>query len=337
MSASIGRRPTDQAATVLVVDDTPANVRLLRAYLTAAGHQVVTAADGAGALRTLAAHPCDLVLCDVTMPDMDGFEVCRAIKQAPATRDIPVVLLTAADDDVQRERALKAGADDYVVKPVERAAVLALVKALLRIARLKKQIDEMEGVVVSLARAVDDRDGRSAGLSERVAYWAMQLGSAIGLPDDELNLLYKAALLHDVGTLAVPAAILGKRGSLEPAEFSQVKRHPAIAEEILGPLPRADQLLPAIRHHHERVDGAGYPDSLAGESIPIFSRIIAIADAYVALTSDRPYRPRLSRQQALETLREQAGKQWDANLVDRFLRLVEATGTETVADVSTAG
>jgi len=327
----------DGPATVLVVDDTPANVRLLRAYLTAAGHQVVTASDGAAALRTLASNPCDLVLCDVSMPDMDGFEVCRAIKQAPATRDIPVVLLTAADDDVQRERALKAGADDYVVKPVEKAAVLALVKALLRIGRLKQQVDQMEGVVVSLARAVDDRDGRSPGLSERVAYWAMQLGSAIGLPEDELNLLYKAALLHDVGTLAVPAAILAKRGSLEPSELSQVRRHPAVAEEILGPLPRADQLLPAIRHHHERIDGAGYPDSLTGESIPIFSRIIAIADAYVALTSDRPYRARVSRAEALKILREHAGKQWDASLVERFLPLVESTGTESVADARSTG
>ncbi len=328
----------DTAATVLVADGDPASVAELRARLESGGHRVIVAQDGAAALRLLSAHPVDLVLCDAALSDMDGVEVCRAIKQARATRDIPVVLLIAADDELLRARALEAGADDVAIKPLDRELVLVLVRSQLRITRLKTQLDELEGIVVTLARAVEDRDHSSAGLAEKVAHWAMQLGTALGLPDDQLTYLYKAALLHDVGTLSVPVGVLSKEGRLDPAEFSQVKRHPVVGEEILGALPLAKQLLPAVRHHHERIDGAGYPDGIGGDEIPLFARIIAIADAFVAMTSDRPYRRRRSREEAIRTLEQGAGKQWDATLVKRFLRLVEETGgAEAVSEARSAG
>jgi putative two-component system response regulator len=329
--------PPGDAATVLVADGDPGTVAELRADLESAGYQVIVAHDGAAALRLLSARPVDLVLCDATLSDMDGVEVCRAIKQARATRDIPVVLMIAADDDMLRARALDAGADDVAVKPLDRELVLVFVRAQVRITRLKGQLDELESIVVTLARAVEDRDHSSAGLSEKVAHWAMQLGTAIGLPDDQLTYLYKAALLHDVGTLSVPVGVLSKEGRLDPAEFSQVKRHPVVGEEILGALPRANQLLPAVRHHHERIDGAGYPDGLGGDKIPLFARIIAIADAFVAMTSDRPYRRRRSREEAIRMLMQGAGKQWDAALIERFLQLVEdAGGAEAVTEARTA-
>ncbi len=338
MTTSVVRPKPDDAATVLVADGDPGSAQDLRAHLESAGHHVIAAHDGAAALRLLSAHQVDLVLCDATLSDMDGIEVCRAIKQARATRDIPVVLLIAADDDLLRARALDAGADDVAVKPVDGELLRVLVRAQLRIARLKGQLDELEGIVVTLARAVEDRDHSSAGLAEKVAHWAMQLGTAIGLPDDQLTYLYKAALLHDVGTLSVPVGVLSKEGRLDPVEFSQVKRHPVVGEEILGALPRAKQLLPAVRHHHERIDGAGYPDGLGGEQIPLFARIIAIADAFVAITSDRPYRRRRSREEAIRTLEQGAGKQWDAALVERFLRLVADTGgAEAVSEARSAG
>jgi putative two-component system response regulator len=334
--SSVVPAPGD-AATVLVADGDPGTVAELRTHLESAGYQVIVAHDGAAALRLLSARPVDLVLCDATLSDMDGVEVCRAIKQARATRDIPVVLMIAADDEVLRARALDAGADDVAVKPLDRELVLVLVRTQVRITRLKGQLDELESIVVTLARAVEDRDHSSAGLSEKVAHWAMQLGTAIGLPDDQLTYLYKAALLHDVGTLSVPVGVLSKEGRLDPVEFSQVKRHPVVGEEILGALPRANQLLPAVRHHHERIDGAGYPDGLGGDKIPLFARIIAIADAFVAMTSDRPYRRRRSREEAIRTLTQGAGKQWDAALVERFLQLVEdAGGAEAVSEARTA-
>jgi putative two-component system response regulator len=327
----------DSLPTVLVADDEEASQRELRTLLERGGYRVMTARDGAAALRTLAARECELVLCEAVLPDMDGFEVCRAIKEAPATRDIPVVLLMSGDDEVQRERAMQAGADDIAVKPVDRARLLTLVRVQLRIAGLNRQLNKLESVVVTLARAVEDRDHTSAGLAEKVAHWAMQLGAALDLPDDQLTLLYRAALLHDVGTVSVPVDVLSKQGRLDPGEFSQVKQHPIVGEEILAALPSAEQVLPAVRHHHERVDGAGYPDGLGGEDIPLFARIIAIADAYVAMSSDRPYRARRPRDEVIRTLRQGEGKQWDASLVEQFLRLVEESDAASLPEARTAG
>lgn len=327
----------DSLPTVLVADDEEASQRELRTLLERGGYRVITAGDGAAALRTLAAHECELVLCEAVLPDMDGFEVCRAIKQAPATHDVPVVLLMSGDDEVQRERAIQAGADDIAAKPLDRARLLALVRVQLRIAGLNRQLNKLESVVVTLARAVEDRDHTSAGLAEKVAHWAMQLGTTLELPDDQLTLLYRAALLHDVGTVSIPVDVLSKQGRLDPVEFSQVKRHPIVGEEILAALPSAEQVLPAVRHHHERVDGAGYPDGLGGEDIPLFARIIAIADAFVAMSNDRPYRPRKPRDEVIRTLRQGEGKQWDATLVERFLQLVAQTDATSRPEARTAG
>lgn len=337
MIASRTVQANGPSATILVADADPERAQRLRAVLERAGYRVISAADGAATLRLLPAHTSDLVLCDAALPDLDGFDVCRAIKQAPATRDTPVVLMVDPDDEVQHDRALQAGADDIAPKPVEPAALIALVRAQLRIARLTTQLNDLEGVVVTLARAVEDRDHTSGGLSEKVAHWAMQLGAAIGLPDDQLTLLYKAALLHDVGTLSVPVAVLAKEGRLDPSEFGQVKRHPVVSAEILSALPRSEELLPAVRHHHERIDGAGYPDGLGGDEIPLFARIIAIADAFVAMTNDRPYRRRRTKADAIRTLSQGAGKQWDASLVEQFLQLVAKTDAETLPGVRTAG
>lgn len=325
------------AATVLVVDDAAESLKVLEQYLAGAGHQVKVARDGASALRQLAAHRCDLVLCDMLLPDMDGLEVCRAIKGAPATREIPVIMLGADEDDVRRERALQAGADDYAVKPVERAMVLGLVRAQLKIGQMNNRLQQLEEVVVSLARAADDRDQGAAGMSERVAHWALSLGTGLGLPEDDLTLLYKAALLHDVGSLGIPAGILAKAGRLDEDEFRHVMEHPVLGEHLLRPLTQAERLLPAVRHHHERVDGSGYPDGLAGDQIPLFARIIAIADAFTALNVDRPYRRRLSREQAIRTLREGAGTQWDHDLVDRFLQVLEDSRAAPAQSEARAG
>ena len=323
--------------TILLADDDEPRVAKTRATLESDGYRVIAATDGASALRQLAAHGCDLVLCDALLPDMDGFDVCRAIKQARATSETPVVLLLDGDDDVQRERAFQAGADDVCVHPVDPPLLLAIVRDQLRMRELHAKLNELEGIVFTLARAIEDRDHSSSGLSEKVAHWAMQLGTTIGLPEEQLTLLYKAALLHDVGTVAVPVDVLSKHSRLDPSEFNQVKRHPLISEEIVRALPRSEPLLPAVRHHHERFDGAGYPDGIRGDEIPLFARIIAIADAFVAMTSDRPYRARRSKEEAVNTLQQGAGKQWDATLVERFLPLVARTDAEAVSTADTAG
>jgi cyclic di-GMP phosphodiesterase len=307
---------------VLLVDDNQERTRGATAALEIAGYRVVPAADGAAGLRLLSAHDCDLVVCDTLLPDMDGLDVCRAIKRAPATREIPVVLVVDHDDEVLAEKARGAGADDVCARPLDPATLVAVVRAQLRIHRLRSQIYALEGAVLTLARAVEDRDHRSSGQAEKVAHWALELGRATGLPREEQTLLYKAALLHDVGSVAVPVEVLTKQARLDPNEFNTVKQHPVVGEEIVRALPGSDRLLPAVRHHHERIDGAGYPDGVAGDSIPLFARIIAIADAFVAMTSDRPYRQRRTRADAISRLRQGAGKQWDTSLVERFLEVI---------------
>jgi len=246
------------------------------------------------------------------------------------------VLVIDGEDALQAERSIQAGADDVAARPVDGSTLLAIVRGQLRITDLHAQIYQLEGAVLTLARAVEDRDHSSGGNAEKVAHWAIQLGTALDLPEDQLTQLYKAALLHDVGSVAVPVEVLTKQAGLEPGEYNTVKRHPLVGVEILRALPGSAVLLPAIRHHHERVDGAGYPDGVAGDSIPLFARIIAIADAFVAMRSDRPYRPRRSKEEAVRILQQGAGHQWDAGLVGRFLRLVvEGEGQE--ARVPTAG
>lgn len=323
-----------EAGAVLVVDE--AETPLLEAHLKAAGHRVVIAHDGTSALRQLSAQACQLVLCAFRLPDMDGLDLCRAIKAAPATREIPVIMLGDDADEVQRERAVQAGADDYAVRPVDKGMVVGLVNAQLRVGRVNRRLQELEGVIVSLARAADGRDQWMAGMSERVAHWSMRLGTVIGLPEDELTLLYKAALLHDIGTLSVPVAILAKPGSLDADEFRQVKQHPVVGEQLLVALPHADRLLPAVRHHHERVDGRGYPDGLSGSEIPLFARVIAIADTFAALTTERPYRRRQAKADAVRTLQAGAGTQWDADLIGRFLQVLDDSAAEVSAQESRA-
>lgn len=326
---------TDSAPIVLVADDDEARVAQMRGALDRDGYRVIAAGDGAVALRQLAALGGEVVICEAALPDMDGLDVCRAIKRAPATAAVGVVLVLEGDDDVQRQRAFQAGADDVVTEPIDPSLLRAMVRALVRIRVLTVKLNDLEGIVFTLARAIEDRDHSSTGLSEKVAHWAMQLGTAIGLPDEELTQLYKAALLHDIGTVGVPVDVLSKESRLDPGEFNQVKRHPVISEEIVRALPRSEPLLPAVRHHHERFDGAGYPDGIGGATIPLFARIIAIADAFVAMTSDRPYRARRPKEEAVRTLEQGAGKQWDATLVERFIPLVGRTDAEAVSRAET--
>jgi cyclic di-GMP phosphodiesterase len=309
-------------ATVLVVGRGPEAERNRR-EIEEAGLTALPAPDAATALRLLPAHPVDLILCDASLPDLDGADLCRAIKQAPATGGIPVILVLDQDDSRERERGLKAGADDFALRPLNRGLVSSLVAARIEIRRLERRLTELEGVVVSLSRSLDDRTPVVGGQAERIAHWATQLGSAVGLDEYELTSLYKAALLHDLGMATVPTGILAKPGPLDDGEFHQVMRHAEAGERLLQAIPQAQSVLPAVRHHHERVDGSGYPDGLAGDRIPLLARIVAVADAFVALTSPRPYRQRRSPSGALEVLRQGAGRQWDAALVERFSRVLE--------------
>ena len=308
---------------ILVVDHEPMSRTLLDAVLrTDVRYDVLTAGDGAAGLAEARTARPDLVMLNARLPgDLDGFAVCRTLKDELRTRRIPVVLMSSGTTTAERVQGFEAGADDFVSKPFNRIELLARVRSLLRIKSLNDQLDEVEDVIYSLSRAVEARagDGEQAGDAERVKFFAQSLGRELGLSDEALRTLGQAAMLRDVGKIGLPDTLLTKGGALNAQEFQRMQRHTVLGEQIMAPLRSTAALLPIIRHHHERVDGKGYPDSLHGDQIPLGARIVAIADAFAAMLSHRPYRPALSPEKALATLQAGAGKQWDRDLVRLFV------------------
>jgi len=304
---------------VLIVDDDPDHAALLETHLGRVDCHVDLVPSGEAALRYVALGAPDLILLDVHMRELDGFEVCSRLKASPETKLIPVVMVTALNSVQDRVRALDAGADDFLAKPVAGVELRARVTSLLRLKALYDRLDDTERIVYALARAVEAKDSYTEAHTTRVAAAAVALGRAVGLSGAELEHLYRGAMLHDIGKIGVPDDILLKPGELTPDEMQRIRMHPQIGEDIARPLRSAGDLLSIIRHHHERYDGAGYPDHLAGAEIPLLARIVAIADAFDAMTSARPYRPAREESEALQILRREAGAQWDPALVLAFL------------------
>lgn len=307
---------------VLVVDDHPLNLELVEGCLADVECRVITATDGVEALNLFHTEHPDIVLLDVMMPRMDGYEVCQRIKASPEGRLLPVVMVTALGQIADRVRGLEVGADDFIVKPIERVELVARVRSLLRVRQLYERLDDAQRTIFALARIVEAKDRLTEAHTERVGLNSRRLGAAVGLPEETLDDLLWGGVIHDIGKIGVPDSILLKPAALTPEEFEAMKLHVSVGEEIARPLRSAHDLLPIIRHHHERYDGKGYPDGLAGEDIPLPARIVAICDAFDALTSDRPYRKALTHAASLETLVAGAGTQWDPKLVDIFVTLV---------------
>jgi len=233
---------------------------------------------------------------------------------------VMVTALSALDD---RLRGIAAGVDDFLSKPVNRLELLTRARSLVRAKRYVDEMESAEHVILALTKAIEARDGYTEQHTDRVTARAVALGARIALPEAALRVLHRGGMLHDVGKIGIPEAILGKPGRLSEDEFAVMRRHPVIGVEICRPLRSrlVTQALPIIRHHHERMDGGGYPDGLAGAAIPLLARIAAISDAYDAMTSDRPYRPGMSPAQALEILLRGAGTQWDHELVAEFMEM----------------
>src|SRR2546427_1460539 len=310
-------------AVVLVVDDGPANRQLVQAYLAGLDVDVRQAEDGASALEQIKAEPPDLVLLDVQMPGMDGYEVCRRIKAGPRGRLLPVVMITALNQTDDRVRALESGADDFMAKPVERVELVARVRSALRLKALYNTLDSAEQVIFSLAAAVEAKDSLTEKHTQRVGESARHLGSRLGMPEVALDALYRGGIIYDIGKIGVPDSILLKPGPLDPDETIRMRSHVLIGENIVRPLRSASTLLPIIRHHHERYDGRGYPDGLRGREIPIGSRILTVVDAHIAMVSDRPHRPAMSQEESFEELIRHAGSQFDPEVVEVFIRVME--------------
>jgi putative two-component system response regulator len=314
MSEQAGR-PAD----ILVVDDNDANRLLLRTYLKARGYGVREASDGEGALDLIRDQMPDLVLLDVMMPGLSGYDVCRRLRDMPAGALVPVIMATALHDSADKAQAADAGADDFISKPLDKLEVLTRVRSLLRIKRLTDELDGAENTILSLARALEARDPYTRGHSQRVGEFGARLASFAGLSTEEQDSMRIAGLLHDVGKIGVCEGTLLHPGPLTDEQWLEMRRHPVVGAEICRPLRSLKGNVPAIRHHHERWDGAGYPDNLGHGSIPLGARITSVCDAWDAMTSDRVYRRGMCEDKALMLLSEGRGTQWDPDLIDLFM------------------
>jgi putative two-component system response regulator len=321
---------------VLVVDDVAANRELLEGHLDALGYDVRQARDGVEALEAVAAEEPDLVLLDIDMPRLDGISVCERLKAHPTRRLIPIVILTASNDRATRLRGIAAGADDFLSKPFDAKELLVRARVLLRQRALNRRLDATEGVLFALARAVEARDRYTIHHAERVGRYAQALGVALAFDAEDTAVLYEGGVLHDLGKIAIPDAILLKPGPLSDNEFAIMRQHSVEGERICLSLRSVAHYLSIIRHHHERIDGAGYPDRLVGGQIPVGARIVAIADAWDAMVSDRPYRAGLDPEEAKGRLRASAGKQWDAEMIGIFLALLDDGLVQRVTDAQLA-
>lgn len=306
-------------ATILVVDDEPANRYLMEALLEPQGYTVLMAEDGEGALDLFGKHQPDLLLLDIMMPKMDGIEVCRRLKSNPDTRLTPVVLVSALAALDDRVRGLEAGADDFLTKPIERIELMARVRALLNLKAHTDELERAELVLLALAQSIEGKDSYTGGHCERLSNYSERLGHRIGLPEEQITALRRGGIVHDIGKVAVPDAVLLKPGKLTDEEWIVMRQHPLVGERICSPLKSFRLVLPIIRHHHEKLDGSGYPDKLKGEQIPVTARIMTIADVFDALTTKRPYKAPLTNVAALDIMGTEVEKGWwDAQLFAEF-------------------
>ncbi|MBI4463070.1 MAG: response regulator [Acidobacteria bacterium] len=323
-STSVDAAEATLRGPILVVDDEASNRVLLQEVLGVQGYYVVTAADGRQALEEFARVQPNLVLLDVVMPRLDGFEVCRRLKENPATRLTPVVLITGLAAQEHRLRGIEVGADDFLNKPIDVGELLARVRSLLRLKAHTDELESAETVLFALARSIEAKDPYTEGHCERLSESSVRLGVRLGLPEEQLKALKRAGIVHDVGKVAVPDSILLKQGPLSEAEWAIMREHPATGERICVPLKSFRLVLPIIRHHHEKFDGSGYPDGLRGEEIPLTARVLQFADIYDALTTARPYKPASLPSQALDTMEQEVEKGWwDPRLLAEFRQLVE--------------
>jgi putative two-component system response regulator len=313
-----------RSARVLVVDDNPELAILMRELLSGAGYDVIAVADAEAALTEITRRLPDLIVSDVIMPGMSGYELCRQLKEDPSTRLIPFVLMTGLGDRGDKLRALEAGADDLLGKPVHSEELFARVKSLLKLKEFTDELETAESVICTLALSVESRDTYTEGHCERLAENAVSLGRHLGLDEDSIVALRRGGYLHDLGKIAVPDEILKKGTDLSPQEWEIMKQHPLTGERICGPLKSLRLVLPIIRNHHEHADGSGYPDGLRKGEIQLLPRILQVVDVYDALRTARPYKPARTHEQAAATMRSEAGAGlWDDEIVMEFFAMLK--------------
>ena len=326
------------AGRILVIDDDKAVTRVFQRLLAQAGYDVQVAHDGVSGLEAIEAQPPDLILLDVVIPGLNGFDLCRRLKQNQATRLLPVVLVTGHDERQKRIEGAEAGADDFLSKPVDSQELLARVGSLIRLKRYTDDFDSATSIIMMLGEMVESRDGYTVGHCHRIANYATALGRNLGLGDEDLQTLRRGGFLHDIGMLAIPDSVLRRRGALEPEEYELIKSHTVIGDELCARLRSLQPVRAIVRHHHERLDGSGYPDGLVGDQIPLVAQITGLVDAYDALTTQRAYQTAQPTKHAVDTLREQVQRGWRrADITEAFVKLIEAGAFGSSSDNQRVG
>jgi putative two-component system response regulator len=331
---------------ILLVDDQPQNLELLEAYLGPQGYQIIKAAGGEEALRQLSGHQIDLVLLDVMMPGMDGFEVTRRIRQDENHRLLPIVLVTALRETEDRIKGIEAGCDDFLSKPFDKMELLARVRSLLKVkaynslmsdyrkeleAEVAERTEELKQAmgkikaasletIYRLSMAAEYKDKETGAHIKRVSLYSTAIARRMGLDQETIETILYAAPMHDVGKIGMPDRILMKPSKLNPEEWDIMKQHTVIGAKILkgsdAEFIRMGEMI--ALDHHEKWDGSGYPNGLNGLEIPVASRIVSVADVFDALTSNRPYKETLSVETAMDIVREGKGSYFDPEVTDAF-------------------
>ncbi|MGI2176624.1 HD domain-containing phosphohydrolase [Shewanella frigidimarina] len=331
---------------ILVVDDNRQNIELMQAYLEPKGYNIVTATGGQEALDTLANHPIDLILLDIMMPGMNGFEVTRRVRQNETLKLLPIVLITALRETKERVKGIDAGCDDFITKPVDKNELLSRVKSLLKIkdyndlrANYNKQLEadvaerteDLRQALASLkaasletihrlTMASEYKDEETGAHIQRMSLYSEAVARSVGLDEHTVENILFSASMHDLGKISTPDHILLKPGKLDAAEWEIMKQHTVVGANILkGSNSEVIKMGEVIaRSHHEKWDGSGYPEGLKGSDIPIAARIVAIADVFDALSSTRPYKKSFSEEKTFAIIREGSGSHFDPDIVDAF-------------------
>ncbi|MBE9043373.1 response regulator [Pleurocapsales cyanobacterium LEGE 10410] len=318
IDSSVSNSLHSAIAKILIIDENPLSRMTAADLLSLDGYEVLEADNLSLILEDIVKQQPDLILLDAMMRQIDSFSFCRQLKEDCRTANIPVVLTTLTNSREDRIKMMEAGGDDILVKPLNRIELSARVKSLINQKRLNDGLNQTEQVLFTIAKAVDNRSVNKGG-SVRIASLVKSFGNYLGLTPEEIEDLAFAAHLHDIGTIAIPDAVMLKKGELTNEERELIRQHVLFGEEICQPLRNRSGVLPIIRHHHERWDGTGYPDGLSGTQIPYLAQIFQIIDIYDALTSDRPHKKAYSPTEALQIIMEETQKGWrNPELIEQF-------------------
>ncbi len=338
------------AKRILIVEDNPSTRNLLTLLLEGEGFETIQAKNGQDALEKVRNEFPDLVLLDVMLSGMDGYDVCHELKNDNFTRLIPLVIITNSEGIPEKANALDSFADDYITKPFRNQELIFRINSRLRTKALEEEIlvsnksllttqraiqattreldKTRQDTIYSLLVALETRDPYTSGHAKKVSKMCVDVARAMDFDEKSLEYMEYASILHDVGKIGVPYNILMKEGKLSPEEEREMRKHPLISAEIIRPIGFLERIIPIIRSHHESFDGSGYPDGLKGDQIPMEARIISIVDAYHAMVSDRPYRRAMPVSRSINILQSVSGTQIDPDVLKIFFDLLEAENIE---------